>query len=114
MRSRGFPLARQRAAEFAREGGRFVLDREIDPDDDRAVHMIVAKRRRFEAAAVEPFAHPCHLRREIAIGGADFSGVNVHACLRSMPATVGWGEAAVFNMSLMCDCAYDRRWNHRA
>jgi hypothetical protein len=40
--------------------------------------------------------------------------VNVHACLRSMPATVGWGEAAVFNMSLMCDCAHDRRWNHRA
>src|ERR1700716_4068781 len=103
MRSRGFPLARQRAAEFAREGGRFVLDREIDPDDDRAVHMIVAKRRRFEAAAVEPFAHPCHLRREIAIGGADFRWCErsrlppLHASHR------GWGEAAVFNMSLMCD-----------
>src|SRR5258707_15784672 len=89
MRSRGFPLARQRAAEFAREGGRFVLDREIDPDDDRAVHMIVAKRRRFEAAAVEPFAHPCHLRPDLAIGGADFGGLDVHACLPPTPAPVG-------------------------
>jgi hypothetical protein len=97
MRSRGFPLARQRAAEFAREGGRLVLDHEIDPDDDRATHMIIAKGCRLEAAAVEPFAHPNHLPGQIAIADADFGAVKIHACLCSMPAMVG--KAAVFNMS---------------
>ena len=63
--------------EFAGEGGRFVLDREIDANDDRAVDVIVAKHRRFGAMAVEPLAHPNHLRREIGVADADFRAVKV-------------------------------------
>ena len=65
-------------AEFAGEGGRLLLGREIDLNDDGAVDMLIANDRRLETAAVEPLAHPRHLEDEIAVAYADLGAVKVH------------------------------------
>ena len=78
MRRRWRQLADELAAEFAGEGGRLLLGREIDLNDNGAVDMLIAKDRRLETAAVEPLAHPRHLEDEIAVAYADLGAVKVH------------------------------------
>src|SRR5207237_8031354 len=75
VRRRWRQLADELAAEFAREGGRLLLGREIDLNDNGAVDMLIAKDCRLETAAVEPLAHPRHPEDEIAGASAALGAV---------------------------------------